>query len=194
NVGFLQDQQIPAGIFNAVAASDSLSKHLAAVYGPGNWVLDFDNDQVYLNHQLIAEKKLDLENMSQTAARFLLGIKGVSWSLTAKELSVNEYTWGIKSHVQKGFYPKRSGDVVIILEPGLVEYKSKGTTHGAGYTYDTHVPLIFYGWRVKPEILQSETCITDIAPTLSRILGIQPPNGTTGKVIAPLLSNISKTK
>ncbi len=194
NVGFLQDQQIPAGIFNAVAASDSLSKHLISVYGPGNWVLDFDNDQVYLNHQLIAEKKMDLEGMCQTATRFLLGIKGVSWSLTAKELSVNEYTWGIKSHVQKGFYPKRSGDVVIILEPGLVEYKRKGTTHGAGYTYDTHVPLIFYGWRVKPEILQSETCITDIAPTLSRILGIQPPNGTTGKVIAPLLNNISKTK
>lgn len=194
NVGFLQDQQIPAGIFNAAAATDSLSKHLVSVYGPGNWVLDFDNDQVYLNHQLIAEKKLDLENISQTAARFLLGIKGVSWSLTAKELSVNEYSWGIKSHVQKGFYPKRSGDVVIILEPGLVEYKSKGTTHGAGYTYDTHVPLIFYGWRVKPGFLQSETCITDIAPTLSRVLGIQPPNGTTGKVIAPLLDNISKTK
>jgi predicted AlkP superfamily pyrophosphatase or phosphodiesterase len=194
NVRFMQDQKINAGIFNAAAASDSLNKYLVSIYGPGNWILHFDNDQVYLNHQLVADNKLDLESVSQAAARFLLGIKGVSWTLTGKELSSHEYTWGIKSHVQKGFYPKRSGDVAIILEPGLVEYKSKGTTHGAGYTYDTHVPLIFYGWRVKPEIWQQETCITDIAPTLARLLGIQPPNGTTGKVIAPLLNNISKTK
>ncbi|MFN5224871.1 MAG: alkaline phosphatase PafA [Bacteroidota bacterium] len=194
NVGFMQSHQLNAGIFNAVAASDSLSKHLVSKYGAGNWILDFENDQVYLNHQLIADSKLDLESVSIESARFLSGIKGVSWSLTARELYSNEYTWGIKSLVQKGYYPKRSGDVVIILEPGLVEYKTKGTTHGAGYTYDTHVPLLFYGWRIKPGILQTETCITDIAPTVSRILGIQPPNGTTGKVIAPLLENISKNK
>ena len=85
---------------------------------------------------------------------------------------------------------KRSGDVVMILEPGVVEYKEKGTTHGTSYSYDTHVPLLFYGWKTPKGLLQTETCVTDIAPTISRILGIQPPSGNTGQVIGKLLENI----
>lgn len=194
NVKFLADQKIPAGIFDIASVSDSLKKHLQSKLGAGDWMLDFDNDNLYLNHDLIRSKGINLQELRQDCAAFLLQFKGVSWTLTHDDLARNEYTWGIRSHVQKGFYPKRSGDVVIILEPGLVEYKTKGTTHGAGYTYDTHVPLIFYGWRVQSATFQSEACITDIAPTLSRLLGIQPPNGTTGKVIDPLLNQIQQPK
>jgi predicted AlkP superfamily pyrophosphatase or phosphodiesterase len=187
NVLFLRDQRIPAGIFNEAGISDSLRKYLNRKFGLQKWVLAIDNEQIYLDHQLLVQQRMEIKTITDEIRRFLLGVDGIANVLTAEELSVNDYTWGIRSLVQKGFYPRRSGDLVIILEPGMVEYKSKGTTHGSGYTYDTHVPLIFYGAGIKPGIKVSYTDITDIAPTLSQILGIQPPSGCTGKVIEEIV-------
>ena len=69
---------------------------------------------------------------------------------------------------------------MLILEPGWIEYEKLGTTHGSGYSYDQHVPLIWYGWDVKPGISSDQISISDIAPTLSNILEISFPNGTSG--------------
>ncbi len=183
NPKFLSDNKIPAGLFNISAISDSLNKFMLAVYGPGKWVLAVDNDQVYLDHTLIETQQMNYNEMCDRIAGFLIRFKGVSGALTAKELATMEYTYGIRSFVQKGFYQKRSGDVAIILEPGLIEYKLTGTTHGSPYTYDTHVPLLFYGWNIKSKTDHTHINITDIAPTISNMLGIQPPNAATGNVI-----------
>jgi predicted AlkP superfamily pyrophosphatase or phosphodiesterase len=187
NVKFLIDQKIPAGIFNVAGTSDTLQKYLSKKYGAKKWVLEFDNDQVYFDHNLLEENNIAIKDIAEITKTFLTQIKGVSSVLTSAELATNEYTYGIKSYVQRGFYQKRSGDVVMILEPGLIEYKLKGTTHGSGYTYDTHVPLLFYGWKIKSGETSGLTDVIDIAPTLSQILGIQPPNGATGKVIEKVL-------
>ena len=183
---FLRDRKVPAGIFNISKVQDSLASYMNSLYGNEKWVLALEDDQVYFNHALIRQKKLREEDVYKDAARFLLRFEGVAYTLTSSDLISSEFNWGIRSMVQKGFYPKRSGDVVIILEPGLIEYKTKGTTHGSAYTYDTHVPLIFYGKGIKSGNSVRHIDITDIAPTLSQILGIQPPNGTTGRVIDEL--------
>jgi phosphopentomutase len=87
--------------------------------------------------------------------------------------------------MQKGYYPNRSGDVMIQYQPGFIEgYNgplAKGTNHGSAGRYDTHVPLIFYGWNVKKGQSHEEVYITDIAPTLAQWLKIQEPNGCIGK-------------
>ena len=49
------------------------------------------------------------------------------------------------------------------------------------YSYDTHVPLIFYGWHVKKGESYDKKVITQIAPTLSQMLKITFPNGTEAK-------------
>lgn len=183
---FLRDRKVPAGIFHIATVQDSLRRYLKNQTGFDQLLLALENDQVYLDHQLIRSKKLDYDAICNDVAYFLLQFDGVAATLTARDLMANEYNWGIRSMVQKGFYPKRSGDVVLILEPGLIEYKTKGTTHGSAYTYDTHVPLLFYGAGIKPGSSQRHINITDIAPTLSQMLGIQSPNGTTGKVIEEL--------
>jgi predicted AlkP superfamily pyrophosphatase or phosphodiesterase len=183
---FLNDRKIPAGLFNIAALTDTLKKHLAWMYKAPDWVLAVENDQVYLDRQAIREANSDPDAVAQAVARFLMERPGIVAALTTNDLSKHEYTWGPRAYLQKGFYPKRSGDVAFILAPGLIEYKPKGTTHGSGYTYDTHVPLIFYGAGILPGRSVTHIDITDIAPTLSQILGIQPPNGCTGKVITDL--------
>ena len=69
----------------------------------------------------------------------------------------------------------------------MIVYGPKGTTHGSGYTYDTHVPLLFYGNGINQGKSYQSTKVTDIAPTISALLGISFPSGTTGAVIEEVI-------
>ena len=82
---------------------------------------------------------------------------------------------------------KRSGDVVFTIRPGWLSSSSnQGTSHGSGYNYDTHVPILFYGWGISQGETVTRYDITDIGPTLSLLLDIQLPNMSTGKPIEEL--------
>ncbi len=190
NVAFLADNKMPGGLFSTSVLNDTLNKFLIAKYGQQKWIEYFYDNQYYLNHELLREFKINTSEITYEICQFVLKYKGVADVLTADDLSKNEYTFGIRSMVQKGFNKKRSGDIVLILEPGLLQYQLKGTDHGSGYAYDTHVPLIFYGWKIKNKTYSGEVDITDIAPTISQILGIQNPSGTTGKVIEFVLTDL----
>jgi arylsulfatase A-like enzyme len=84
--------------------------------------------------------------------------------------------------VQRGFNQKRSGDVIVSLQTGWLSsyWSNGGTTHGSSYSYDTHVPLIFWGGNIPQGQTDRKVNIRDIAPTISTILGTAYPNGCTG--------------
>jgi hypothetical protein len=71
-----------------------------------------------------------------------------------------------------------------------MDYGDKGTTHGSAYNYDTHIPLIFYGWKIKHSESTDLYRITQIAPTLSYILSINLPNACYDTPIDEILENI----
>jgi arylsulfatase A-like enzyme len=56
----------------------------------------------------------------------------------------------------------------------------KGTTHGTTYNYDTHVPLIFYGWHVPAQTINSPVYVIDIAPTITDLIKITEPSASIG--------------
>ena len=88
-----------------------------------------------------------------------------------------------------GFHAKRSGDIFLLLNPGYIEWSlKKGTSHGTHYNYDTHVPLIFYGFQIKPQQIFKNLYVSDIAPTLSILLKIGFPNACIGHPITCILS------
>ena len=99
-----------------------------------------------------------------------------------KQLEENEYLDAPNSLIQKGFNSKRSGDIIYTLEPGWINFswKKGGTTHGSCFSYDTHVPLLFWGGNIKKGHTDRRTNVKDIAPTISQILRISHPNGSTG--------------
>ena len=91
-----------------------------------------------------------------------------------------------------GYHPRRSGDILLILEPGWYEFGKHsspvGTTHGEWNPYDSHIPLLFYGWKVKHGSTSREVHITDIAPTVTQMLHIQQPNACVGEPIIEITS------
>jgi len=86
--------------------------------------------------------------------------------------------------ITNGYNFKRSGAVQIVLNAGWFEgYSKTGTTHGTWNPYDTHIPLLFYGWNIRHGKTNRETHMTDISATLAALLHIQMPNGCIGHVI-----------
>lgn len=145
-------------------------------------------EQLKFNNTLIKSKNLNRDSLTVVFTDYLDKHEGVSVVLTADELSKGKFNHGIKQMLQNGFYPPRNGDILFVLKPNWIIWHTKtGTTHGAPYEYDTHVPLIFYGWKIKNSKSGTGVKITDIAPTVSKLLGMDLPNGCTGKAIEELI-------
>ena len=180
----LKARKIPAGYFDASNLITELNNHLSKRYGNNTWVLKYSNQQFFLNRKLIEEQKLSHQEVQQLAADYLIGVEGVQYTFTAHQLHHNEYQNSFYSLIQKGFNQKRSGDVVITLNSGWIEWSSPtGTTHGSCFSYDTHVPLLFWGKGIQQGVSDEYISICDIAPTVSTLLGISFPNGCTGHPI-----------
>jgi predicted AlkP superfamily pyrophosphatase or phosphodiesterase len=184
---YMESEKVPAGNFNSGMVFNQLRGFTSAMYGEGDWVLNFSNEQVFLNKDLAREKKIDFVQMQRDIADYSLRFRGVKEAYTSYDLRNREFTQNRPHLLQMGFNHKASGDVLLVLEPAWLAGGQRGTTHGSGYSYDTHVPIAFYGWGIKPGKSATYTTVTDIAPTLSILLKTRMPNGTTGQPIKEIL-------
>jgi len=188
---FLRSHNLPAGAVGASVMRDTLQNRLVRRHGPGNWVLSYENQQVYLNRTLAGQKNLKLTDLAQEVVQIMVQLPGVSRALTAEDIQKSHWDSGTLMYLENGYYPKRCGDVLVVLEPGWYESytypASKGTTHGESWSYDTHVPLLFWGWRVKHGESAASVHVVDIAATVARFLHIQEPSGCSGVPLVEVL-------
>jgi predicted AlkP superfamily pyrophosphatase or phosphodiesterase len=184
---YLQSLKIPAGYFNRSVLRDELKAFSMATFEV-DVVEQVQSNQVFLNKEVLKNAKLKPREVQQALADFLITYPKIDKVFTRNQLESGSYNRDIGYLVQNGFNQERSGDVVFVFEPSILStwYERGGTSHGSGFTYDTHVPLIFYGNGIKKGHTYQKSEITDIAPTLSALLGISRPNGATGRVLTEL--------
>lgn len=184
---FLIDKRVPAGYFDPAEPISQLKARYYKQYGD-SLVSSYSNSQIFLDRTAIARKGISLAAAQSFAADFMLQFKGVAQVQTADQLQKSTFTDRMRQIVQNGYHIKRSGDVLITLEPAWMEYENTGTTHGTEYNYDTKVPLIWFGGGVKTGKTARHINITDIAPTLAVWLNLPFPNGCTGEPIVEILN------
>ncbi len=184
---YLSASKIPAGDFNPYSSLTLLGSYLNAVYGKGDWVKYYYAQQIYLNHELIETSGISYQEIQERAAQFLIQFEGVSNAVTSYTLQTSNFSEGIFQKMQNGYHQKRSGDVIINLAPGWIE-KMNGDSYHSSYLGDNHVPLIWYGWKVKRSNVTRPVRMTDIAPTISYFLDIERPNSSTGDIILELVN------
>lgn len=183
----LKDLKIPGGYINENALSTTLKSFCKNLYGD-SLLLELENQQVFLNEPRLYEMKLNKSEIEKTLANYLLSIKGVAEAYTSDVLKNENYTDdSFKYLIQKGYNHVRSGNVVFSYNPAWMEYQDKGTTHGASYSYDTHVPILFYGMGIPKGSSVRKIHVVDIAPTISMMLHMSFPNGTTGKPLEEVI-------
>ncbi len=180
----LINKNLPGGYFDSDEAVDQLEEFLATEFGDEDWIEDYTNQQVYLDHNLVEENGFSLKVVQQKAADFLLQFEGVKSTNTAHNYQYKNYGTGQEAMYQRGFMYDRSGDVYIQLKSGWLDTNyPTGTSHGSPYNYDTHVPLIFYGWNVPQGETSRKTTIPQIAPTISNMLNIPLPSGSEANIL-----------
>jgi predicted AlkP superfamily pyrophosphatase or phosphodiesterase len=182
----LEAAQMPHGSFDHNKAQVLLRSYLNIVYGKGEWVQAFSQKQIFLNHTLVEDSNLRLADVLERAAEFMLQFAGVAHVATATTLAGTAFSDGVMRKMQNGFYPKRSGDIILNLAPGWYDTSSASASNSA-YSYDTHVPLMFYGWRVKRRTIAAPVDMADIAPTLATLVGIPLPNAACGRAIGEVV-------
>ena len=141
-------------------------------------ISNVDNSQIYLNDTGISSLGLEKNKVMNEIIKILKSFDFISNAYSSDYIINSKNLDGYEKLIQNGFHEKRSGDIALILEPNVIFYDGKGTTHGSGYNYDTHVPLIFFGLGIKNGETEKITEIPDIAPTISKLLGQRMKNST----------------
>lgn len=184
---YSQAINLPGGFFRQHNALALLNSYLSAIHGDGEWIESYNNLQVYLNESLIDQKNLSFALIQDQVARFLTHFDGVARAIPADRFIGGELTnpWG--DLLQNSFNPDRSGDIILILQPGWIEDNNNDSDSRSPYSYDTHIPLVWYGWKTVNQSINRPVSLLDISPTLANILAISSPGGATGEILHDLL-------
>ncbi len=184
---YLQSLKIPAHYISTTKLKKFLSNITQKYFNSKELIENVSNYQIFLNQEKIEALGFNKNTVAQRLADEVLSFDKIYKAVTAETLQTTNFTEGIMHSLQQGYNPKFSGDVLMIPYPATLNYSRKGTSHGSGYSYDTHVPVIFYGNGIKKGASKKTYKIIDIAPTISNLLKIEAPNGSSGKIIEEVL-------
>lgn len=184
NPQFLADNKVPAGVEPKTTTAE-LNNYIKESFGIDSLVTFTENYQVCMNEALFATSKIDREAIRIAMMDWLEALPMVSYVIDMENMWRNTVPEPIRSMVINGYHKNRSGSIQVVLNPGWYDNSGRisGTTHGTWNPYDTHIPLLWYGWNIKKGSTNEVVNMTDIAPTLANLLHIQMPNGCVGKVI-----------
>jgi len=181
--GFLAEHKIPGGTVSDKEITKEINQAVEAASGIKNVVQSVQNYQVYLNFNEIEKQGKDKATIVNIVIKTLQLKPSVINVFEINKLMQTVIPEPQKEMMVNGYNPKRSGDIQFTFKPGYFDGGSKGTTHGLWNPYDAHIPLLFFGWNIKPGKTNRETHMTDIAATVAALLQIQMPSGCVGKVI-----------
>jgi hypothetical protein len=184
---FSIENNLPGGAYNDTGVVKRMNIALEQKYGKTKLIRDTHNYLVVFNDSAIEAAQLNKSEMIQWTVNYLSQQKEISRAFAIKDLNTVPLTGKQREMINNGYYPSRCGDVQFILKSGYVEGNGRGTSHGLWNPYDSHIPLLWYGWGIKQGKSNKERYMTDIAPTLAGLLRIQMPSGSVGQVIEEAL-------
>lgn len=184
---YLMAQKIPAGYIKEEKLIKDIKTICKTEFGD-SLVLSVSNQQVFLNENKMASLKLDVQDVELKLAAMIVRLQGISEAYPSYVLKYQPNgNSNYRALIANGFNFKRSGNVAFTYLPGWLDIQQTGTTHGAAYSYDTHVPLIFYGAGINKGESVKRQCITEIAPTISILINNPFPNGCISDPIEGVL-------
>jgi len=192
--GYLESMGIPTGYvspdtWDKQPAIDRIKKKFGI---KGKLIEGYDHPYIYLSNEVIGNSKIDLLALETAIVDELVRFPGVSTAVSSSALArgvvADNY---LTRAMSNNYHPRRSGNVYVVFEPGWfinnLDGLSVAVVHGSPWPYDTFVPIIFAGHKLKPQTVSRRVHTVDVAPTLANIVGAKPPSGASGEVLLEVL-------
>ncbi len=186
--GFLAEHKMPTGFYGE-GSIKQFNGWLKDKFGADQLVSKVTNNQIYMDEKAHTDSKLNMEETKQYLIDMLNKDQSVLFAVDMKKAGAASIPEPIRARIVNGYNWQRSGDIQLVYHDSwLPSYSKTGTTHGSWNSYDSHIPLIFMGWGVKPGESHQAYHMTDIAPTLAALLRVQFPSGTIGNPISEAIA------
>ncbi len=185
--GFMQKHHLPGGVMSDDGVKVELSKLLTTKGINPKVISAISEFNIYYNHNLMDSLQISQDKLTNIITSYLEAKSYILQVVDSRKAAIAPLPQNIRERIVNGYNPQRSGDLVFITKSGYVGGGNTGTGHGVFYNYDAHIPLLFYGNGIKNGTVNSVNYMTDIAPTISTLLGIQMPSGTIGKPILEVI-------
>ncbi len=179
---FSIENKLPGGAFDETSLVKKMNAELKL-----NVIRDLDNYFVVFNDHVIDSAHLNKADIIKWTVDYLKQQPEIAQAFDINDLAKIPLTARQREMINNGYFPSRCGDIQFILKPGYVGGNGNGTSHGLWNPYDSHIPLLWYGWGIKHGKTNRETYMTDISATLAGLLHIQMPSGCVGHVIEEVM-------
>jgi predicted AlkP superfamily pyrophosphatase or phosphodiesterase len=188
NVNYLKDHKYNVNSISPKDIRNNLKDFSMKTFGI-DLVLNYSSFNLFFNKEIIKSKGMDLVKVKDAFKGYLMTQDYVKRVYTEEEILSSTGSDYFLNFIAKGYDVTQNGDMVILDKPGYIEYQGTGTSHGTTYSYDTHVPAIFYGWHIKKGESFNKKEITQIAPTIAQKIKVAFPNGTEAIVLEEVLDD-----
>lgn len=171
--------RIPGGEFSVRRARSLLNSYLVARYGNGEYVSAIRNGHVYLDTKSLESRRLDPAVVAEEAREFLARMSGVAQTYTRRQI-LSPDTPELR-RIHNTYDPKLGGDILISLAPGWAVTDDNGNTTKSS----RHTPVMTPAFILAPGLparkIDKPVEGVELAPTLTGILRIRPPNGALSR-------------
>jgi hypothetical protein len=178
-------KEIPAGRIDGGKLLAAGEAALNATFGPladkSRWLVG-DDASLLIFPAALREKKIESAAAQTVVRDALLKLDFVQAAYTRRQLENGDVNDELGRRALLSFNKARSGDVFYQAKPYYFT-RSSGSNHGSPYNYDTHVPLLWYGVGIKAGLHAERVAVSDLAPTLSHLLGLPAPPLSEGHVL-----------
>ena len=180
--GYREEHKLNAGGLGMQNFDDSLNAFSQRNFGSKDIIANSSHNQIFFNYEFLKTNKLNLNTIENIYADYIRkNFPDITEIFTRDDLGKLTPTRITTNLILNGFNPVRSGDIAYGLQAGLFPDRiPQGTSHGTYYSYDTHVPMLFYGWHIPVQTINKPVVIIDIAPTIADLLKITEPDACYG--------------
>ncbi len=186
---FAKTLRLPAANLDAQGLRDQINSLLAKKYAKkADYVLDLDYPLAWLSADAFAGLSSGhRESDAETDVGEAMKQVGLAGYFTKSELARGETPATESGRRYAHSYSPEGGWYVMGVPIPFNVGTTKGTDHATPFSYDTHVPLAFYGLAFQPGIYRTQAEPVDLAVTLASLLGINAPAQATGRVLTEAL-------
>ena len=169
-----EQYNVPSGTVYINRTANLLNMFLSASYGQAHYVDGYVDNNIYLNHKVIEQKRLKLNEVLDRSRDMLVLSDGITNAYTSLDLSSS--TDIEKRLLHNGFNIETSGDLVVETAPGWKLFNEETQKQQQWRQYGFTFPLIIYGADVKHEVVTTPVTTDQIAPTICHSIHIRAPN------------------